>query len=75
MCWFWKIKLVGNKKQEKLYPEEKVILRSDRENNQHKSNFFKGTYNTCDKYGHKASDFWRGEKKGNTKQEYYKTPL
>ena len=63
MRWFWNIKLSGNKKLEKLYPEEKVILQIDRENNQHKSNFFKGTCNTCDKYGHRASDFWRGEKR------------
>ena len=30
----------------------------------HKSKFFKGTYNKCGKYGHRASDFWVNENKG-----------
>ena len=55
------------KKQEKLYPEEKVLAINYVEINQHKGKLFKVTSNKCGKCGHRASDF-QGNKnklKGN----------
>ena len=52
-----KTELVGNRKQEKQEPEEKVIKLNSGEINQNKSKFIKGTCNKFVKYGHRASYF------------------
>ena len=66
ICWFWKTQLNGNKKQEKPGPEEKVLELNSREKKQYKNGkFFKETCNKCGKYGHRASDWWGNDNKGN----------
>ena len=64
ICWFWKTKLKGNKKQEKNDSEQKVLALNDGENKQYKNGkLFKGMFNKRGKYGHRASDFWGNDNK------------
>ena len=52
-------------KQEKQDPEEKVLALKYTEKKQQKSKLFKGMYNKCDKYDHRAAYSQGNENKGN----------
>ena len=65
--WFWKTEFNGNKPQEKIESEEKVLELNAREKKWNNNNykFFKGECNTCGKYDHRAKDCWVNRNKGN----------
>ena len=55
--WFWKKELSGNKTQEKIEPEDKVLALNARENkwNSNNGKLLKVKCNKCGKYVHRAS--------------------
>ena len=54
-----------NRKQERQDHKEKFLSLKSVEKKEHKSEFFKVTYNKCGKYGTREEDFWGNENKGN----------
>ena len=55
ICRLWKTELNENKRQEKPETEEKVIALNSVEKKQYNnSKFFKGNFNKCGKYDHRA---------------------
>ena len=75
--WFWNTELNGNKTQQKIGPEEKVLALNTGEKKWNNKNgmLFKGKCNKCDKYGHRAPDWWGNSNTVNEKKTTAKTEI